>query len=340
MSQMYSIDPRHLNIKKADGGMTRYNPSNMKYRPSNEFDLANASVYSENGELIQEADSHDYDWQMAIKLQRITPLYKSEQLLNHHYEKTPDKQLFLTHIKYHILGFLGEPKPLRKEFILKWVESKEALLEERRRMAQEYEAELKKSLFTDEASLKFRQHYNDASAKVCNALIEKYNKDEAKFPSLEESHMVESKLESIRPTIEELQAKFRQIDIAAAKSFDNDTIVLFGYLKFRDKLRERLAELRRPGISDSNSLQMKRTHREWVLYNQFLADSGLGKKLSAKEMKAISSKRYEAFLSLTPQSRTRKHKPASRVEMENVVQMLANYPKAQSLAIKALKSIK
>lgn len=122
MSQMYSIDPRHLNIKKADGGMTRYNPSSIKYRPLNEFDLANASVYSENGELIKEADQIDYDWQIAIKLQRISPLYKIEDLLNHHFEKTADKELFLKHIRYHIAGFLPNLHPARKEFILEWVD--------------------------------------------------------------------------------------------------------------------------------------------------------------------------------------------------------------------------
>lgn len=122
---MYSIDTKHLVIKKADGGKITYNHRAEGYKPSNEFDLYNQNTYSESGALVVTADQNDYDWQMAFKIKKASPVYRIEDLLNHHYQRTPDKPLFLKHIRYHILGFLGAPKPMVKEITLKWLDEKE-----------------------------------------------------------------------------------------------------------------------------------------------------------------------------------------------------------------------
>ncbi|MBP6023929.1 hypothetical protein [Ferruginibacter sp.] len=127
---MYSIDKQKLKVKDINtGAITSFNPTSKKYKPKNDFDLPNESIYDVKGKLISKATNpKDYDFAFAIKLKQTYPIYKCADLLNYHFHKAVNKELFLKHIEYHILlfPFLQEKQTKKVEFIIAWI--KETIL--------------------------------------------------------------------------------------------------------------------------------------------------------------------------------------------------------------------
>lgn len=93
-------------------------------------------------------------------------------------------------------------------------------------------------------------------------------------------------------------------------------------------------------VVETNNNQNGISHREHILIDQYLVAAGLVKPKSAKELKAISSKRYLASLSFIPGSKSSPFKETSRAELTNVITHLAEYPAAAKLAEKDLKTLK
>lgn len=77
------------------------------------------------------------------------------------------------------------------------------------------------------------------------------------------------------------------------------------------------------------------THREECLRHKFLVEAEIEKPLTAKQMKSISSKRYDAYLSFTPNSKQKTYKPPTKEELQNVIDSLEAFPKALEIAKKA-----
>lgn len=79
------------------------------------------------------------------------------------------------------------------------------------------------------------------------------------------------------------------------------------------------------------------THREYCLAHEYKMSAYPEnvKELTAKEMKEISSKRYEAHQSL--QKSHKKFRAVQKEELENTIKLLAAYPEAQTLASEYLK---
>ena len=128
---MFSIDTKRINIKNPKTGeTTRFNPGNDKYKPGNEFDLPNENLYDLKGNIIQEAINPDsYNLTFAVELKR-TPILKCTELLNHHFDRTPDKEKFLLHIRYNtlIFDFIKDDQKEKFDFVVGWIEEKKRYL--------------------------------------------------------------------------------------------------------------------------------------------------------------------------------------------------------------------
>jgi hypothetical protein len=86
-------------------------------------------------------------------------------------------------------------------------------------------------------------------------------------------------------------------------------------------------------------LTEKYTHREYVLERQFLVSAGLAPIPSAKEMKEISSKRYNAYRTLIPGKNQKLYRPPKEIELRHVIELLQDSPPALALAQKALNDL-
>ncbi len=105
------------------------------------YELENLTVYNQLNEVIEEAEQIKYDKEFVQRLVKIRPVYKAEDFLNFHYNRSTNKIIFLNHLKYEILAkhyyFVDPPKgsiayklykdrmlnePLTK-FIKEWIHS-------------------------------------------------------------------------------------------------------------------------------------------------------------------------------------------------------------------------
>ncbi len=129
---MFSIDTKRINIKNSKTGeITSFNPGNDKYKPDNEFDLPNNNVYDLKGNIVYEAINPDsYNLRFAVELKR-TPILKCTELLNHHFDRTPDKEKFLLHIRYNtlIFPFIKDEQKEKFDFVITWIEEKNKQLQ-------------------------------------------------------------------------------------------------------------------------------------------------------------------------------------------------------------------
>lgn len=117
-AKLFSIDPQQRIIIEGDTKTTLNIPL------VNVNDLRNENHYNKNGELIHEAENpKDYDFEFAIRLKQIYPLYECEPFLNYHYNITTQKDLFLKHIEFFTLlyPFLKNEQPTKVEFIKDWI---------------------------------------------------------------------------------------------------------------------------------------------------------------------------------------------------------------------------
>lgn len=124
---MFSIDTKRINIKNTKTGeTTRFYPGNEKDKPENDFDLPNENVYDLKGNIIEEAINPDsYNLAFAVDLSRL-PILKCIEFLNHHFERTPDKEKFLLHIRYNtlIFPFIKDEQKEKFDFVVEWIEEK------------------------------------------------------------------------------------------------------------------------------------------------------------------------------------------------------------------------
>ncbi|HWY11162.1 MAG TPA: hypothetical protein VN026_07555, partial [Bacteroidia bacterium] len=128
-SCIYSIDSTKIVMQTAPECFTHFNNVPPK---ENEFDLNNKNVYSPDGELIKEANNpKDYDLKFAVMIKRTYPIYDCVKPLNRHYDKAPNKELFLKHIEYCTLlfDFLKVDQPEKCEFIKNWIADKRTEIE-------------------------------------------------------------------------------------------------------------------------------------------------------------------------------------------------------------------
>lgn len=99
-------------------------------------------------------------------------------------------------------------------------------------------------------------------------------------------------------------------------------------IRYRTKVqkdREKISNV----IAEMYKKDVKATHYENELVHQYKVAAGLEKNMTAKERKEISSKRYEAYLSLPKRVPTKS-------EIETVLFLLKPYPEALKEATIAL----
>jgi hypothetical protein len=118
--KLYKVSKRISNIKKKDG--IEY----LNIELENEYILKNKNIYSEQNNLIHEAENpKDYDPVFYLRLKHLNPLYKIFDFLNYHYLNTKDKDFFIRHIKYEILRYFKDGKDKQRvEIINEWLEEK------------------------------------------------------------------------------------------------------------------------------------------------------------------------------------------------------------------------
>lgn len=118
---MFSID-RTIRIthNQKTGETTTAN-----FKLKNEFDLQNWDTYDLKGNIIKIEDQSHYDFEMSIKLERTYPYYKCADLLDYHFNKTKDKDLFLKHLKHVLLYKWTTEQPEKRKFINEWISDKQ-----------------------------------------------------------------------------------------------------------------------------------------------------------------------------------------------------------------------
>ena len=133
--RMYSIDKQIARIKNTGEHAVKLKTGKLEpdhtlvlnLTPRNEFDLINADLFDTVNRIVKDAENpKDYDLAFSNRLASIYPIYRCADFLEHHYNQTPDKPLFLKHVKYHILPIWGDAKPsLRTDFVRDWISKKE-----------------------------------------------------------------------------------------------------------------------------------------------------------------------------------------------------------------------
>ena len=121
---MYSIDKQIRRVKKQNS------ITEKAIDPKNSHDLSNGSDYNSKGKVVRAAQNpEDYDTVFAVRLSKIRPAYKCEDFLNHHFNNAPDKELFLKHIEFHILGRGIKFTQGTSDYVRQWLENKKAALQ-------------------------------------------------------------------------------------------------------------------------------------------------------------------------------------------------------------------
>ena len=123
MSELYKIS-KVISITKLANGGTRHKTNRLELE--NEFILKNRNIYSEQNDLLKEAENpKDYDANFYLRLKHIQPIYKISDFLNYHFLNVQNKNLFLKHLEYEILGYFNPYKEQRRiDFINKWISEK------------------------------------------------------------------------------------------------------------------------------------------------------------------------------------------------------------------------
>lgn len=114
---MFSIDKSiRITFNEKTGETTERN-----FQLENEFDLENLDTYDMKGNLLKKDDQSHYDFSMSIKLERTYPYYKCADLLDYHFNKTNDKDLFIKHLKHVLLFKWTKEQPEKRTFINEWI---------------------------------------------------------------------------------------------------------------------------------------------------------------------------------------------------------------------------
>lgn len=122
-TELYQIS-KVISITKLANGDTRHKTNRLELE--NEFILKNRNIYSEQNDLLKEAENpKDYDANFYLRLKHIKPIYRISDFLNYHFLNAQNKNLFLKHLEYEILGYFNPHKEQRRiDFINKWISEK------------------------------------------------------------------------------------------------------------------------------------------------------------------------------------------------------------------------
>ncbi|MFN7610876.1 MAG: hypothetical protein ACK5QX_08075 [bacterium] len=97
-------------------------------KKENEFDLKNDTRYHLDGSILEEIENQKTnDDNFFSLLTKLYPVYKIENCLEYHYNKTKDKITFLKHIRYQILPFFEKEKT-KIQIIEKWLKEKDYIV--------------------------------------------------------------------------------------------------------------------------------------------------------------------------------------------------------------------